>query len=91
SPTHTPTLRADQPQESTSRKHAGLETLTLQDARHTYSSLMIEAGANAKALTTYMGHASITITYDRYGHLMPGNEHHAANLLNTLLQRASQA
>ena len=52
---------------------------------------MIEAGANAKALTTYMGHASITITYDRYGHLMPGNEHHAANLLNTLLQRASQA
>lgn len=30
---------------------------------------MIAAGVNAKALATYMGHASVTITYDRYGHL----------------------
>jgi hypothetical protein len=35
---------------------------------------MIAAGVNAKALSTYMGHSSITITIDRYGHLMPGNE-----------------
>jgi integrase len=35
---------------------------------------MIAAGVNAKALSTYMGHASVMITLDRYGHLMPGNE-----------------
>jgi len=29
---------------------------------------------NAKALSTYMGHASIAITLDRYWHLFPGNE-----------------
>jgi len=34
---------------------------------------MIAAGVNAKALATYLGHSSITITLDRYGHLMPGN------------------
>ena len=32
---------------------------------------MIAAGVNAKELATYMGHASITITLDRYGHLFP--------------------
>jgi hypothetical protein len=35
-----------------------------------------------------MGHASVTITYDRYGHLMPGNETEAAALLDAYLERA---
>jgi integrase len=47
---------------------------------------MIAAGINTKALSTYMGHASITITLDRYGHLLPGNEHEAARLLDQWLQ-----
>jgi hypothetical protein len=51
---------------------AGLEPITLHEARHTFASLMIAAGVNARALTAYMGHASVTTTYDRYGHLMPG-------------------
>ena len=48
---------------------------------------MIAAGVNAKALSTYMGHASITITLDRYGHLFPGNEAEAADLLDAYLER----
>jgi hypothetical protein len=38
-----------------------------------------------------MGHSTITTTLDRYGHLLPGNETHAANLLETLLTAAEQA
>jgi integrase len=78
-------------------KHAdeawkGLERITLHQARHTFASLMIAAGVNAKALSTYMGHANIGITLDRYGHLMPGNEEEAAGLLDAYLVRAdSQA
>ncbi len=64
---------------------AGLEQITLHECRHTYASYMIAAGVNAKALSTYMGHATITITLDRYGHLMPGNESEAAELLDTYL------
>jgi hypothetical protein len=30
--------------------------------------------SNAKALSTYIGHANIATTLDLYGHLMPGNE-----------------
>jgi integrase len=69
-------------------RSAGLDPITLHEARHTFASLMIAAGVNAKALATYMGHASVTITYDRYGHLMPGNENEAAALLDAYLARA---
>lgn len=51
--------------------------------------MMIAAGVNAKALSTYMGHTSVMTTYDLYGHLMPGNEAEAAGLLDAYLARAS--
>lgn len=63
----------------------GLAPLTLHEARHTYASFAIAAGVNAKALSTYMGHANIGITLDLYGHLMPGNEAQAASLLDVFL------
>jgi integrase len=65
---------------------AGLERLTLHDARRTFASLMIAARVNAKALSTYMGHSSIAITYDRYGHLLPGSAAAAAGRLDAYLQ-----
>lgn len=63
-------------------REAGLERITPHEARHTFASLMIAAGVNAKALSTFMGHANISITLDRYGHLMPGSEGEAASLLD---------
>jgi integrase len=68
-------------------REAGLARLTLHETRHTYASLMIASGVNVKALSTYMGHANIAITLDLYGHLFPGNEAEAANLLDTFLAR----
>jgi integrase len=66
-----------------------LESIGLHEARHTFASLMIAAGVNAKALSTFMGHSSIQITLDRYGHLMPGSEEEAAGLLDAYLARAN--
>jgi len=68
---------------------AGLAPITLHECRHTFASLMIAAGVNAKALSTYMGHANIAITLDKYGHLMPGNEAEAAGMLDAYLARAA--
>ena len=48
--------------------------------------LMTAAGVNAKALAVYMGHASVMVTFDLYGHLMPGNELEAAALLDRFLE-----
>ncbi|MEJ7790987.1 MAG: tyrosine-type recombinase/integrase [Gaiellaceae bacterium] len=72
----------------TAWKRAELEPIGLHEARHTFASVLIAAGVNAKAITTYMGHASIQTTYDLYGKLMPGSEAEAAALVNAYLARA---
>ena len=60
---------------------------TLHECRHGYAALMIAAGVNVKALSTFMGHANIRITLDQYGHLLPGAEDEAAGLLDAFLAR----
>jgi integrase len=69
-------------------RRAGLEPIGLHEARHTFASVLIASGLNAKAITTYLGHASIQTTYDLYGKLMPGSEHVAATLVDAYLARA---
>ena len=49
-------------------KAAKLDRITLHECRHTFASLMIAAGVNAKALQTFMGHANIS---DHLGPLRP--------------------
>ena len=48
----------------------------------------IAAGVSAHALCRYMGHSSIAVTFDLYGHLFPGNETEAAVLLDPYLDRS---
>jgi hypothetical protein len=71
--------------EQAMRLQALPERITPHPCRHTFVSFMIAAGVNAKALQTFLGPASITETYDRYGHLMPGSEAEAAELLDGYL------
>jgi integrase len=66
---------------------AEVEAPTLHECRHGYASLMIAAGVNVKALSTFMGHANIRITLDQYGHLLPRAEDEAAGLLDAFLAR----
>ena len=55
-------------------KGADLDPIGLHEARHTAASMMIASDADIKAISpTAMGHTSITITLDRYGHLLPGS------------------
>lgn len=51
---------------------ASLAPLRIHDLRHSTASLAIAAGADVKMLQTMLGHASVVMTRDRYGHLMPG-------------------
>lgn len=65
---------------------AKMDAIGLHDARYAAASVLIAAGVNPKALSVYMGHSSITITLDRYGHLFPGNEGEAAGLVDAYLE-----
>ena len=46
-------------------------TCRFHDLRHTSVALAIASGAHPKAIQVRMGHSSITVTLDRYGHLFP--------------------
>ncbi|HEX5469542.1 MAG TPA: tyrosine-type recombinase/integrase [Gaiellaceae bacterium] len=71
----------------TAWRRADLDPIGLHECRHTFASLLIAAGVNAKAITAYLGHASIQTTFDLYGHLMPGNEDEAIALVDAYLER----
>lgn len=60
----------------------------LHEARHTFASVLIAAGVNAKAITDAMGHASVTMTFDRYGHLMPDGRDEARARVDAYLSSA---
>jgi integrase len=57
-------------------------TLRFHDLRHTCASLSIAAGAHPKLISARLGHSSITITLDRYGHLFPSMEEALAKALD---------
>jgi integrase len=42
-----------------------------QDLRHTCAALLIVQGPHPKAIQAHLGHSSIRVTMDRYGHLFP--------------------
>jgi len=44
----------------------------MHDLRHSYGSLLIQAGASLAYVRDQMGHSSIQVTVDIYGHLIPG-------------------
>jgi integrase len=70
-------------------KAAKLKPTALHAARHTFASVLIAAGVNAKAITVYMGHASLQTTHDLYGHLMRGSEDEAIALVDAYLARSA--
>jgi integrase len=45
--------------------------LRFHDLRHTCAALLISQGAHARAIKEHLGHSSISVTMDRYGHLFP--------------------
>lgn len=52
-------------------KRAKLKHASIHSLRHTFASVMIASGANIKALQRSLGHTSVTMTLDTYGHLIP--------------------
>jgi integrase len=51
---------------------AGLRRVTFHALRHTFASLLIQKGASLAYVKEQMGHSSIQVTVDTYGHLIPG-------------------
>lgn len=63
---------------------AGLGKLRWHDLRHTYASLLIYKNVPIKFIQTQLGHSSIKMTMDRYGHLLPETCEQGINALDEL-------
>ncbi len=63
---------------------AGLRHIRIHDLRHTFASLLIQNGESLAYVKEQMGHHSIKITVDTYGHLVPGGNRQAVDKLDGL-------
>ena len=53
-------------------ERAGLRKIRFHDLRHTFGSLLIQDGASLTYVKEQMGHSSIQVTVDVYGHMVHG-------------------
>lgn len=61
---------------------AGLRRIRIHDLRHTFASLLIQNGESLAYVRDQLGHHSIQITVDIYGHLEPGKNRQAVDRLD---------
>lgn len=61
---------------------AGLPRVRLHDLRHTYATMLISQGESLKYVQEMLGHASISVTADVYGHLLRETHASAASKLD---------
>ena len=53
-------------------------------ARHTYTSLAYEAGADVKMVSQILGHASTSVTLDTYTHLTEDKKKEQNDVIQTI-------
>jgi hypothetical protein len=66
------------------RRASGVRQIRLHDLRHTFASQLIEQGNHPKYIQEQLGHASITMTMDTYGHLFPNRNRGLVDGLDSL-------
>jgi len=71
-------------------KKAGLRRIRIHDIRHTFASLLLTDGASLVYVKEQLGHSSIQMTVDIYGHLIPSANRDAVNRLDEEGQPATQ-
>ena len=58
------------------------------DLRHTCAALLIAAGRHMEEVKAYLGHSTIRVTSDRYGHIFPSARVDLANALDATFRSA---
>lgn len=70
---------------------AGLRRVRFHDLRHSFASLLIQQGDSLPYIRDQLGHHSIQITVDTYGHLVPGGNRQAVDRLDDVSKPAKEA
>lgn len=70
---------------------AELRRVRFHDLRHTFASLLLQNGESPVYVKEQMGHSSIQVTVDIYGHLIPGANRQAVDRLDDATGRNPDA
>lgn len=63
-------------------KRSGIRRMRFHDIRHTFASQLLSNGESPAYVKEQMGHSSIQITVDIYGHLIPSSNRSAVDRLD---------
>ncbi|MFA5866342.1 MAG: site-specific integrase [Actinomycetota bacterium] len=65
---------------------AGLRSVSVHSLRHSYATMLIHQGENLKFVQSQLGHSSMRVTFDRYGHLLPAAGDEAMRRLDRMVE-----
>jgi integrase len=63
------------------------DPMRFHDLRHTHAAMLIAQGEHPKVIQNRLGHSSIKVTLDTYGHLFEGLDEAAADRLDVVFQQ----
>ncbi|MFN8009040.1 MAG: site-specific integrase [Terriglobia bacterium] len=72
------------------RGKAGLTSVRFHDLRHFFASMLIAQGESPKYVSDQLGHSSVQITFDIYGHLFPQAKAEASEKFEERMLRARE-
>lgn len=67
------------------RKAVGLDWLHLHDLRHAYATFLIDGGAELRTVMDLLGHSTIRLTADTYGHVLRSRAQDAAEQIDRIM------
>ena len=70
-------------------KKYNIPDIRFHDLRHTFASLLLEAGESLKVIQELLGHSSINTTMDIYTHITKQGKANAVNKLDDLFKQGA--
>ncbi|MGZ3643489.1 MAG: tyrosine-type recombinase/integrase [Ktedonobacteraceae bacterium] len=69
---------------------AGLPRLRFHDLRHSAATMLLAMGVNVKVVQELLGHSTVTMTLNIYGHVLPGQQQAAIEKMSDLFDQGSE-
>jgi len=70
---------------STARSAAGLDWVRLHDLRHAFATFLLDQGEELRTVMDLLGHSTIRLTADTYGHVLPSRARSAVGAIDRVL------
>ncbi|GAA1366599.1 tyrosine-type recombinase/integrase [Catellatospora chokoriensis] len=67
------------------RRAVGLEWLRSHDLRHAFATFLLHDGQEMRTVMDLLGHSTIRLTADTYGHVLPSKSRDAADGIDRVI------